>query len=273
MVVPTDEQRLSADERHRDSHVLEHKTGKGAGARAPSVTERTTPAMFDEGDRFAAYVAHELRTPLATQRALLELALGDPNADAGAWREIGGDILRACRHQERLLEGFLTLTHARSQRGPEPCEPVDLATVAADGLRAHDLGELERVVVLEPAWTTGDPTLLERLVVNLVSNAIHHNIGGGRIEIATRTTSARAVLSVANSGPFVPAGELPRLFQPFQRLNPTPRTFSEGIGLGLAIVEAIAVAHSALVTARTRAAGGLNIDVSFPATFDRNAGC
>lgn len=221
--------------------------------------------MFDGGERFAAYVAHELRTPLATQRALLELALADPNADAASWREIGEDVLCACRQQERLLEACLTF--ARSQGGPQRCEPVDLAAVAAEALRAHDLSELESVVALEPARTTGDPDLLERLAANLVSNAIRHNIVGGRIELATRAESGRAALSVANTGPLIPACELQRLFQPFQRLAPHPPDTADGVGLGLAIVQAVADAHNAVVTARTRAGGGLEIDVSFPNTL------
>jgi len=210
----------------------------------------------------AAYMAHELRTPLATQRALLELALGDPGVDVVAWREIGEDVLGACMQQERVLEACLTL--ARSEGGPHGCEPVDLASVAAAALRAHDLSGLERVIALESAWTTGDPDLVERLVANLVSNATRHNVGGGWIEVATRKESGRAVLSVANSGPPIPPAELERLFQPFQRLNTNPN----GVGLGLAIVQAIADAHDATVTAKARIGGGLEIDVTFPA-FDR----
>jgi signal transduction histidine kinase len=121
-------------------------------------------------------------------------------------------------------------------------------------------------VTLEPARTTGDPDLVERLAANLVSNAIRHNIVGGRIEIATGTESGRAALLVANTGPLVPAADLRRLFQPFQRLTANP---SDGVGLGLAIVEAIAATHSALVTARTRPSGGLTIGVSFSSTLDR----
>ena len=207
----------------------------------------------------AAYVAHELRTPLATQRALLELALGDPCADVVTWREIGEDVLGACMQQERVLEACLTL--ARSEGRPERCEPVELAAIAAATLEAHDLRGLERIVVLEPAWTSGDPALVERLVANLVSNAVRHNLAGGWIEIATSIESGRAVLFVANSGPLVPSAELERLFRPFQRLNAS----SNGVGLGLAIVQAIAGAHDATVTARARAGGGLGIDVAFPA--------
>jgi signal transduction histidine kinase len=206
---------------------------------------------------FVAYAAHELRTPLATQRALLELALADQSADVACWREIGEDVLHACRQQEHLLEACLTL--ARSESGPRRREPVDLATAAADALEAHDLRTLELVVALEPVWTTGDPDLLGRLVSNLVSNAVRHNVVGGRIEVVTRAQSGRAHIAVGNTGRPVPIADVRRLFQPFQRLA------SDGFGLGLAIVQAVADAHGAIVCARARSGGGLRIDVGFPA--------
>jgi signal transduction histidine kinase len=103
---------------------------------APSTRRPATSALLQGGERFAAYVAHELRTPLATQRALLELALADPSADVASWREIGEDVLAACKQQERLLEACLSL--ARSKRcGPQRCEPVDLAAIATDALQTH----------------------------------------------------------------------------------------------------------------------------------------
>jgi signal transduction histidine kinase len=206
-----------------------------------------------------AYAAHELRTPLATQRALLELTLADPTADVATWREIGEDVLGACRQQERVLEACLTL--ARSAR-PRRRERVDLAEIAAESLATHDHGNLDRVFALRPAWTNGDPDLLERLASNLVSNAIRHNVAGGRIQIETRTESGRAKLLVANTGPLIPAHELRHLFQPFRRFAPRR---VEGLGLGLTIVRAVADAHGAVMTARARPGGGLGIDVAFPA--------
>jgi signal transduction histidine kinase len=225
---------------------------------------RTRQPILKAGERFAAFLAHELRTPLATQRALLELALADPDADAASWREIAEDVLAACKQQERLLESCLTL--ARSTSGLARRQRVDLAVITAAALRRLNLGGLERVVALEPACTSGDPDLLERLVANLLSNAIRHNVAGGQIEVATRVESGCAVLSVANTGPQVPVGELPRLFQPFQRLDPSSRSIADGVGLGLAIVEAIADAHSALIVPRARPGGGLDIQISFRAT-------
>ena len=121
---------------------------------------------------------------------------------------------------------------------------------------------------LEPARTAGDPDLLERLIANLISNAIRHNVVGGRIQVTTRTEAGHAVLAVANTGPLVPAVELGRLFQPFQRLNQNPRGLHDGVGLGLAIVDTIAAAHSARVIARARVGGGLRINVAFPAVLE-----
>jgi signal transduction histidine kinase len=235
--------------------------------RAPlRVAPTREPAEHDRPEReelLAAYIAHELRTPLATQRALLELTLADPRADTASWRDVAEDVLDACLQQERLLEACVTL--ARSRCGLMRNEPVDLAAIANEALRAHDLSGLESVVLLEPAWTTGDPSLIERLAANLVSNAIRHNLVAGRIEVATRTQSGRAQFTVANTGPLVPASELKRLFEPFQRLNSNPRTLSDGVGLGLAIVQAIAGAHDATLTADARTGGGLGIAVTFPA--------
>jgi signal transduction histidine kinase len=210
---------------------------------------------------FAAYVAHELRTPLATERALLELTIGDPHADLATWREVGEDVLRACKQQERLLEACLAL--ARSQEGPAIREPVDLSTIAARALRAHEPVGLANVVALAPAPTSGDPNLLERLASNLVSNAIRHNVAGGRIDITTRSEPGHAVLRVSNTGRPIPAAEVPRLFEPFGRFGP-----STGVGLGLTIVQAVADVHAASVSARARSGGGLDVAVAFPALPD-----
>jgi signal transduction histidine kinase len=251
-----------------DATTIDPRSRERLPGRTPlQIAQRSEPVEHSrvEGEeRFAAYIAHELRTPLATQRALLELTLTDPLADTACWRDVARDVLDACLQQERLLEACLAL--ARSRCVPPRHQPVDLRAIADEALRTHDLHGIQRALVPEPAWTTGDPILLARLAANLVSNAVRHNIVGGRVEVATRTASGRAVLTIANTGPPIPAGELERLFQPFHRLNSNARSFSDGVGLGLAIVQAIAETHNAIVTARPRAGGGLEIDVSFAAT-------
>jgi signal transduction histidine kinase len=209
---------------------------------------------------FFAYAAHELRGEIALQRALAEVALADPSADAAALREMGERVVGACERQERLLAALLALS--RSGCGNLRREPVDLAVTAADVLRAEDHRGLRSTVALDAARTSGDPELVERLVANLVVNAVRHNVPGGRVEVGTYTVAGRAVFTIANSGPVIPAGELGRLFQPFEQLSCTD---AAGAGLGLAIVHAIATAHDATITAQPRHGGGLGIDVAFPA--------
>jgi signal transduction histidine kinase len=219
--------------------------------------------VSDGRERFAAYAAHELRAPIALQRALVEVTLADPDADTAALREMGERVIAGCVRQQLLIDALLDLVrtgHRLTRR-----EPVDVGAITGEALRAHDLSGVESVVVLEPAWTTGDPDLVARLAANLVSNAVRHNLPCGRVEVASRAESGRAVLSVVNTGPLIPAGELQRLFQPFQRLASRPPDAAESFGLGLTIVQAIAEAHDATVTARARAGGGLVVAVAFPA--------
>jgi signal transduction histidine kinase len=223
----------------------------------------TFASDLSEAERsFVAFAAHELRGEITVQLALAETTLADPHTDAAALREMGEGIVAGCWRQERLLEALLTLS--RSEYGRLRREPVDLAATTAEVLRAHDHPGLITTTALERARTTGDLRLIERLVANLVANAIRHNIPGGRLDIATRPAAGRATFTIANTGPVIPADELARLFQPFQRLSHHPGPSDDGFGLGLAIVQAIADAHDATVAAQARAGGGLRIEIDFP---------
>ena len=116
---------------------------------------------------------------------------------------------------------------------------------------------------IQPAALDGDSLLVQQLAANLIDNAVRHNISGGDIEVATGTGGGHAVLSVANSGQVIPAAEIDRLFQPFQRRGPRAARRDGGHGLGLSIVRAIATAHGATIGARARPGGGLAVDVTF----------
>ena len=211
-------------------------------------------------ERFAACVAHELRAPIALQRALVEVALADPHTDTAALRAMGERVIASCVRQQRLIEAVLDLARGRS--GVRRHEPVDIASITSRALRAHDLSQFESVVALAPAPTTGDPDLLERILQpHLQRDPPQRDRRSSRSR--DRTDSGHAVLTVTNAGRLISAEELGRLFQPFERLGPQPRAGIDGVGLGLTIVQAIADAHDATVAARARAGGGLTVVVSF----------
>jgi len=223
-------------------------------------------ASFDSQRHFVANASHELRTPMAAERTLLQVALADPGATTATLRETCEQVLALGDQQERLIEALLTL--ASSERGVEQWEPFDLADIAAQATgdrrqEAERLG-LHLHTTLTAAPATGDPSLAESLAANLVDNAVRHNVPGGRVEVSTTMTDGRAVIRVSNTGPVIPPYELNRLFQPFQRLGHERIRHGDGHGLGLAIVRAIAAAHKAAVTAAARPEGGLDVEVSFP---------
>jgi signal transduction histidine kinase len=223
-------------------------------------------ASFQSQRRFVANASHELRTPLARQRALVQVALSDPNATVDSLRTVHERVLVATEQQEHLIDALLTL--ARGERGLDRRQPLDLAEVAGQVLLARDTDATRRGVHLAPtlrhAPAIGDPRLLERLVANLVDNALRYNLASGRLEVSTGTRAGDAVLSVTNTGPVVPADQVDRLFQPFQRLSEDRTRHDGGLGLGLSIVHAIATAHGATVRAQPRPAGGMAIMVTFP---------
>jgi signal transduction histidine kinase len=238
---------------------------KELGETLDSLFERLE-ASFESQRHFVANASHELRTPLSAERTLLQVALADPDATAETLRSTCQEVLVLGDQQERLIEALLTL--ASSERGVEQWEPFDLADIAGKVIddRRHEAEcrgiHLDAALTAAPA--TGDPSLVESLVANLVDNAIRHNVPGGRVGISVTMTAGRASIRVGNTGPVIPAGELERLFQPFQRLGHERIRHGDGHGLGLAIVHAIATAHGAAVTATARPDGGLDIEVSFP---------
>jgi signal transduction histidine kinase len=222
---------------------------------------------FEAQRRFVANASHELRTPLAGQRTLLQVALSDPSATTTSLREACEQALELGDQHERLIDALLTL--ATSQRGIERSEPVDLAEIAATVLAGRlQRAESQSIAVdasLAPTAATGDPVLLELLVANLIDNAIRHNVANGNMTVAATTASGRPALTVVNTGQLVPEAALGHLFEPFRTTSADRSRHSNGHGLGLAIVRAVADAHGATIDAHARPSGGLEITVTFPA--------
>ncbi len=220
---------------------------------------------FDAQRRFVANASHELRTPLTTVRALLEMVLSDPRATVRTFRTTCQQVLEESEQQEQLIDALLAL--AQGQRGIDSRARVDLAAIAGDLVGAHEGEAATRDVhidaSLETAPIAGDGRLIERLVSNLVDNALRYNRPGGSAHVAVRDGANEVELAVTNTGPVVPAGEVDRLLQPFQRLAGDRVGHRTGLGLGLSIVAAIATAHDATLDVRAGAEGGLDVRVRF----------
>jgi signal transduction histidine kinase len=222
-------------------------------------------AAFASQRRFVADASHELRTPLTVMRTAIDVTLAKPGRTPAQLEAMAVEVRHAADRAEALIEALLTL--ARSDRGTGPREPLDVAALAEDALdaaapaiRAHPVTVQ---TALEPGPATGDPVLVERLVTNLIDNAVRHNVPGGWVQVATGTRAGMAFIDVANGGPLIPPELVPSLFEPFRRLSDRAGS-PDGMGLGLSIVRSVALAHRGHATARPRPAGGLEITVSLP---------
>lgn len=227
-------------------------------------------AAFTAQRRFIANAAHELHTPLARQRVISQVALADPDASIESLRAAHERVLASGAQQQQLIDALLTL--ARGQAGLDSREPFDLAELVRKTLADREPEVQRRHLTLRttlgPAPTAGSPQLAARLTANLIENALRHNRPGGHVEILTGNQDSCAVLTVANTGPTVPATAISKIFQPFQRLATDRTSRHDGLGLGLPIVQAVADAHHATITARPQPEGGLFIEVKFPRSPD-----
>jgi signal transduction histidine kinase len=231
---------------------------------------------FDSQRRFVANASHELRTPLTLTRTLIEVALLDAGADEKV-KQLGATLLAVNQRHEKLTDGLLTLASSE-QRG-------DFYLVELGEIVGHVVTELRPVADragiaieadLKPAVVSGDAFLLERLIQNLVENGIQYNLPEkGWVRLQTVTGAGGVELVVENTGPLVPAHEVPGLFEPFRRLAATERLASagrspiaRGAGLGLSIVRSVAHAHGGEVVAAPRDGGGLVVRVRIPAAPD-----
>ncbi|MEV0269985.1 HAMP domain-containing sensor histidine kinase [Hamadaea sp. NPDC050747] len=238
---------------------------------------------FDGQRRFVANASHELRTPLTVNRSLLEVALyrGEPTPELV---QLGRTLLEVNTRHEQLLDGLLVLARAeRSEGGVADRSYVDLADIVDHVVSVTSFDPLDLRLAADEAAVSGNPPLLERLVQNLVDNALRYNVPDGFVAVScfTRGGSSRggssrdgasrdgfaqheAVLVVENSGPVIPKYDVPALFEPFHRGSRTAHQ-APGAGLGLSIVQAIARAHGGEVRAEARTGGGLVVTVTLPA--------
>jgi signal transduction histidine kinase len=227
-----------------------------AGLEAEAVDQR----------RFVDSASHELRNPLAVMRGTLDATLADGDADAAELRAMAESLDSAVARSERLIAGLLAL--ARSERAALADRPVQLGELAASVATDHEHTCRERGIELDldvrPVSVPGDPLLLERLVTNLLENAVKFNRDGGVLAVRTGVVDGHAVLEVANTGVTVAPDEVEGLFEPFARQAGSAAGARDGAGLGLAIVRRVAAAHGGSVAAAPGPDGGLVVRVRLP---------
>lgn len=217
---------------------------------------------YDAQRRFAANASHELRTPLATQRALIEISLtAAPTPEQ--LDLLARQLLATNERNERLVDGLLVL--AETERGLLSRLPVDLGALVEEvtGMLGDSAAAASVTVEtsVAPVRVPGEAPLLERLVVNLVQNAIKYNDAGGSVRVSV---APDGVLTVTNTGPRVPAEAVGALFEPFRRLSGDRLDHGGGVGLGLTIARSIVAAHSGSIDARANPDGGLTVRVTLP---------
>jgi signal transduction histidine kinase len=221
---------------------------------------------FDGQTRFIANASHEMRTPLAVKRALIEITVTRPGTSDDA-KQLGESLLEVNARHERLIDGLLTLADSENELADR--SPLDLADVADHVLQqlsatAEDADITVKPATLSAAPVLGDAVLLERLTQNLVENAIRHNHPDGWVSVRTSSSEGQSQVTVSNTGPVVRPYEIEVLFQPFRRLDRERTAGERGFGLGLSIARAISRAHDGEVTAVPRPEGGLDVTVTLP---------
>ncbi len=221
-------------------------------------------AAFGSQRHFVANASHELRTPLAIMRTEIDVALADTTASADELRSMGEALRETIDRCERLIEGLLMLARSEAATGHE--ERVDLAALAGDCITdLHGRAEQAEVMIedqLAPAWTTGEPALLERMIANLIDNGIRHNEPGGFLRVRTGADGDRTRLLVVNGGRAIDPADAKMLTEPFRRLDRS----SGGFGLGLSIVRSVATAHGGSIELQAPVTGGLEVRVELPAS-------
>jgi signal transduction histidine kinase len=224
---------------------------------------------FVAQSRFVANVSHELRTPLTMMRTSLDVAAAKPRPMSDDASVLSDKVREGLDHADRLVESFLVLARAEAA-GAGELDTVSLPQLVRSALDARaDAAQKLNLTVharLDPAFVTGSRLLVARLVANLVDNAVRHNLPRGMITVSTRGDGVTARLTVESTGRVIEPTEAGHLTEPFRRLGADRTGSEDGVGLGLAIVAAIASAHRGALDLRARPEGGLAAVVALPCT-------
>ncbi len=241
--------------------------------------DTTAVKRLDEMRRdFVANVSHELKTPLSAIRGFAETLRDGALAEPETAARFTGRILEHCRRLQALLDDLLTLGRLESVGERAARGPVDLAAIARRALEGVAPAAEERHVDLtfetppdEALIVVGDGDALERMLLNLLANAIKYNRPEGAVHLRLRRSSPAAgyagyTIEVEDTGIGIPSEALPRLFERFYRVDKGRSRDEGGTGLGLSIVKHVAQTHGGQVDVQSRPGQGSTFRVRLPAS-------
>jgi two-component system sensor histidine kinase BaeS len=220
-------------------------------------------------------VSHDLRTPLATTRAMVEALADGVVTDKDDTQRYLGLILQETQHLSRLIDDLFELSQIDSGALRLRCLPIDVAQLVSETVAAYQAPAAEHDIHLDETLSAGlestrieaDPERLQRVLRNLLDNALHHTPAGGTIEIRAATTVDTVQVSVSDSGPGVGNDELERIFDRFYRSERSRRRdepAAAGAGLGLAIARGLVQAHRGRIWAEPSPLGGVSVQIRLP---------
>lgn len=221
-----------------------------------------------EMKQFSTAIAHELRTPLAALRGETELALLRATS-VDDYRRALESQLEEFDKLTRLITQLLTLARAEAGEIPLAARPVDVAALASSVVDALEPVAQAREIVLtcdrlDPAVAHGDPEWLERLLLNLLDNAIKFTGAGGRIAVGVWAEHGFAHLTIRDTGVGIASDALPRIFERFYRVDQARSSAAEGVGLGLSLVKWIIDRHHGTIAVDSRPGEGTTMTVRMP---------
>jgi heavy metal sensor kinase len=225
--------------------------------------------VIDDMRQFSAAMAHEIRTPLAAMRADMELSLSTKRSPEQQQKAAVGQIEEVDK-LTRLLSQLLTLARAEAGELRVVREPFTLADLCAAVVEVLEPVAEARNVSLscrcrDDVDVTGDRGWIERLLVNLIDNALKFTPAGGRVEVLVDHADEIAVLTVRDSGIGIPKDALPHVFERFYRADSSRTPEVDGAGLGLALVKWIAERHQGSVDIVSDEGHGTVVTVRLPA--------
>jgi signal transduction histidine kinase len=211
-----------------------------------------------------------LKTPLTVLHGEIETMLGDENLSAPQ-REKFANQLDEIQRLTKIVDGLTLLTKADAGQITLKFEPLALDEIVREvfedaKILAKPAGISVNLTACEPVKISGDKRRLRQLLLNLADNAVKYNQPGGAIEFSLRCASADAELKISNTGPGIPLEILPRLFERFFRGDPAHNSATDGCGLGLSIVQWIAVAHHGTVQIESAPRKSTVVTVRLPVT-------